>query len=74
MEKDRLLTIENLADYLQVSKKTIYRWIENRAIPCYKVHHQWRFKRETIENWLEEKKHGHAESLKDQMPPQWPPS
>lgn len=63
MEKDRLLTIENLADYLQVNKKTIYRWIENGAIPCYKMHHQWRFKKENIENWLEEKKHDHGESL-----------
>lgn len=53
MVDEQLLTIEQLAEYLQVSTKTIYRMIHKKQIPCYKVANQWRFKRDVIETWLE---------------------
>ena len=51
--EERLLTIEELAKYLQVSPKTVYRMIQRREIPCYKVANQWRFKWNVIQEWLE---------------------
>jgi nitrogen PTS system EIIA component len=50
---DKLLTIEELAKYLQVSTKTVYRMIHRQQIPCYKVANQWRFKAGVIEQWME---------------------
>jgi excisionase family DNA binding protein len=50
---DRLLTIEEVAEYLQVSPKTVYRMIQRREIPCYKVANQWRFKWSAIQDWME---------------------
>ena len=47
-----LMTLEEVANYLRVTKKTIHRLLERRAIPAIKVGHQWRFDRDSIEAWL----------------------
>jgi len=51
--EERLLTIDELAKYLQVSSKTVYRMIHRKEIPCYKVAKQWRFKWNVIQEWME---------------------
>ena len=43
-----LMTIEDLADYLKVSRRTIYEWLKGHKIPAVKLVGQWRFKREKI--------------------------
>lgn len=52
-ENEQLLTIKDLAEYLQVSQRTIYRLIKKRNIPYLKVGNQWRFRKQMIEEWLE---------------------
>lgn len=47
-----LMTLEEVANYLRVTKKTIHRLLERCAIPAIKVGHQWRFDRDSIEVWL----------------------
>ena len=54
---DRLMTLEEVADYLQVRKRTIYDWLKKSKIPAIKAVGQWRFKKEQIDAWLEEGKH-----------------
>jgi len=49
---DEVLTIEELAKYLKISKSTLYKLVRKGAIPSQKVGHHWRFHKETIENWL----------------------
>jgi excisionase family DNA binding protein len=49
-----LMTLEELADYLRVTKKTIYRLVEKGRIPAIKVGHQWRFDKSSIDTWLQE--------------------
>lgn len=49
---EQLLTIADVAGYLRVSAKTVYRLIRRRAIPCYRVANQWRFDRTHIEEWM----------------------
>ena len=48
------MTLEELANYLRVTKKTIYRLLEKGRIPAKKVGHQWRFDKSIIDNWLQE--------------------
>ncbi|MCX5705149.1 MAG: helix-turn-helix domain-containing protein [Candidatus Omnitrophica bacterium] len=48
-----LMTIEDLADYLKVTRRTIYEWLKTNKIPAIKLVGQWRFKREKIDAWLE---------------------
>jgi excisionase family DNA binding protein len=50
---EQLLTLEQVADYLNVDKFTVYRLIAARDLPAFKVGNQWRFKKKLIENWLE---------------------
>jgi len=48
------MTLEELASYLRVTKKTIYRLLEKGSIPAIKVGHQWRFDKASIDSWLRE--------------------
>ena len=47
-----LLTLEQVAEYLNVDKFTVYRLLADNELPAFKVGNQWRFKRKMIENWL----------------------
>jgi len=47
-----LMTLEEVANYLRVTKKTIHRLLERRVMPAIKVGHQWRFDKASIEVWL----------------------
>jgi excisionase family DNA binding protein len=48
----KLLTLEEIATYLRVTEKTIYRLLDKRGIPANRVGHQWRFDKAAIDNWL----------------------
>lgn len=47
-----LMTLEEVANYLRVTEKTIYRLLDGRNIPATKVGRQWRFDQAAIDNWL----------------------
>jgi len=55
-----LMTLEEVAEYLRVTKKTIYRLLERRAIPSTRVGHQWRFDKAAVEAWLRHNSAGFA--------------
>ena len=55
MAFEQLLTIEEVAKYLRVKKRTIYDWLKKGKIPANKTVGQWRFKKEKIDAWLEGK-------------------
>jgi len=45
------LTVADAAALLRVSEKTIYRWIQRKAIPAYKIGGQYRFRRQELMSW-----------------------
>ena len=45
------LTVRDAAKLLQVSEKTVYRWINQRMIPAYAVNGQYRFNRAELLEW-----------------------
>jgi excisionase family DNA binding protein len=47
-----LLTSHEVADYLKVDLRTVYRYIKQGQIPKVKVGGRWRFRRSDIEAWL----------------------
>jgi excisionase family DNA binding protein len=53
-----LMTIEEVAQYLRVKKRTIYDWLKNGKIPAIKTVGQWRFKRTKIDAWLDSQQGG----------------
>ncbi len=54
-----VLTIADLSDYLKVPKSSLYKLAQEGKMPCQKVGKHWRFRKEAIDRWLEEK--GHSE-------------
>jgi excisionase family DNA binding protein len=55
---EQLMTIDEVADYMQVSRFTVYRLVKSRQIPGTKIGRQWRFHKEEINRWLKEKSEG----------------
>ena len=53
---EKLLTIKDLSELLQVSKSTIYQWTHTGFIPHYKIPKGVRFKVSEIEKWLHKRK------------------
>ena len=51
---DNVLTIEELAIYLKISKSTLYKLVREGKIPSQKVGRHWRFRKKSIDRWLEE--------------------
>ena len=58
-----LMTSHELADYLKVDLRTVYRYIKQGHVPKVKVGGRWRFRRSDIEAWLR------GEVQVDQLPP-----
>ncbi len=56
-----LMTVKDVATYLAVTERTVYRLVKDRKLPAYKVGGQWRFKADMIEAWMQ--KDGALESL-----------
>ena len=61
---EQLLTLEQVAKYLNVDKFTVYSLLADRDLPAFKVGNQWRFKKKLIENWL--KKHSNLQKKRSQ--------
>ena len=49
----KILGIEGLAKYLDVSKSTLYKLAKERKLPGQKVGKHWRFRQEAIDRWLD---------------------
>ena len=52
MPPSDVMTIEQLADYLQIAKSTLYKLAQESRIPAQKVGKHWCFHRETIDRWI----------------------
>ncbi len=46
------LKIKEICELLNVSEKTVYRWIQQKKIPFYKINHQYRFNKGEINEWI----------------------
>lgn len=50
-----IMTIEEVAEYLRVSERTVYDWAQKGQLPGGKLGTTWRFKRSDIESWVNRK-------------------
>jgi len=58
MPNGTLMTIEELASYLRVTRRTIYDWLKHNKIPAVKLIGQWRFRKEKIDAWIQRQESG----------------
>lgn len=47
-----IMTIEEVAEYIRVSERTVYDWAQKGQLPGGKLGTTWRFKRSDIESWV----------------------
>lgn len=52
---DRLLTVNELSEKLNISMSTILNWVRQGKIPAIKLGRQWRFNLMDVELWLKTK-------------------
>lgn len=57
----RLLTLADAAGILQVSKRTLFRMIQQKQVPAFKVGGQWRIRESQFIKWVEDKESSGSE-------------
>ena len=49
---DSVMTVKEVADYLRVNQRTVYRLAVERRLPGFKVGATWRFKLGELDSWI----------------------
>lgn len=49
---EQIMTVRDIAAYLKLNERTVYRLASSAKIPAFKVGTSWRFKKEEIDNWI----------------------
>ena len=50
---ETLLTLDELSEYVQVSKSTLYKLVQAGRVPGTKIGKHWRFRKATIDLWID---------------------
>lgn len=53
-EASKLMTVEELADYLNLSAGTIYGWVARKEVPFVRAGRALRFRRDEVDQWIEQ--------------------
>ena len=53
-ETGEIFTLDDVANYLKVGKRTVYRLAAAKKIPAFKVGGTWRFSRTDIDKWIKQ--------------------
>lgn len=60
-----ILTIKQVAEYLKVTDRTIYRLAAAKKIPAFKVGGTWRFSRSDIDSWIKQQSMESLDTARD---------
>lgn len=47
-----LMNFQDAREYLKTSRATLYRLIQGKRIPAFKIGGRWRFDRERLDKWF----------------------
>lgn len=50
--EDRWRSVDEIAEYLGVSKDTVYAWVTQKGMPGHKVGRFWKFKQQDVDDWV----------------------
>jgi len=51
-KRDEIMTIDELAEYLKISKSTLYKLAVENKLPGTKIGKRWRFHKDAIDEWV----------------------
>lgn len=57
-KSDEILTLDEVAEFLKVGKRTLYRLASGGVIPAFKLGGSWRFRREDLDRWISSRMEG----------------
>ena len=64
---DEILTLQNVAEYLKISERTVYGYAQRGVLPGIKVGTAWRFRKVDIDDWLEQQRRMTEKSTSKRM-------
>ena len=53
--KSELMTAAETCRYLRITSRTLYRYLQSRQIPAFKLGKEWRFVRSDLEQWIRDR-------------------
>ena len=53
-----IMTINQVAEYFQISEVTTYKLVQEGSIPAFKIGRHWRVKRDDLDEFIERLKRG----------------
>ncbi|KNX40409.1 Helix-turn-helix domain protein [Roseovarius tolerans] len=56
VQPDPAMTVREVAGYLNLDEKTVYRLAKRGDLPGFKVAGSWRFKRSDLDSWIDQQK------------------
>ena len=63
-QKSGLMTTDEVAEYLRISRASVYRLVKGKSIPVSRIGRQLRFRRDALDSWLSKKESEILESEK----------
>lgn len=61
---DRWLSVGEIAEYLGISKDTVYAWIASKCLPGRRIGRLWKFKRSEVDEWVHQGKASAAKTAR----------
>jgi excisionase family DNA binding protein len=53
---EQFMTLKQVAEYLHLNERTIYKWAQEGTIPGSKLGGTWRFRKSEVDLWVEQHK------------------
>lgn len=60
--KSELMTALETCRYLKITQRTLYRYLQSRQIPAFKLGKEWRFVRSDLQQWIRDRTRSAAHS------------
>ena len=60
------MTVQEVAEYLNVDPKTVYRLVNRGDLPGFKVGGSWRFQKDDLDDWIARQKEAAASKEGDE--------
>jgi excisionase family DNA binding protein len=57
VETDEFWTAEEVAQYLRLPQSNVYKLAQDKVLPGFKVGKHWRFRRDSIMEWIIAREH-----------------
>jgi excisionase family DNA binding protein len=64
----QILTVQEVSEYLRVHRSTIYRLLQLKQIPGFRMGSDWRFNLDEIDHWRREEEQAAASARGEPKP------